>query len=178
MTFEWIMENGHCTEADLSLVLQKKSGCILAYYTNEVCCTDDTKELPDFRRLLEIRIFDEIGELRAVRMTLGEDFVWRLADDNYFNENLNNSTFEKTIANRVVTEIQYLDIDSKRTEKEGGNGVFYTTGGGYFKLPQRFAQAERVEVQAYLNYAPETGMAMQEDWRIVRFLAKGEKSCR
>jgi len=128
-------------------------------YTTRIICERYNGEINDAAHLLEIRLFNDKCEIRAVRSALGKAFSWRVIDDSKLtDEELKDITY---------SEIQYLDIDS--TKSRGTNYCF--TGGGSYTLP--IENAERIELRHY-GFYDENGLFTLSDFRIVRILAKGE----
>ena len=170
----WVRKKGIVAEDRISEIINEnlKQGYIfIAIYTNEVKCEKYIETISDIPHLLEIRIFNESTELKAIRTAMGKDFIWRIADDEYFAEQLKNvdDDFENKIKNRVLIEKQYLDIDEKKT-KELAENTYITTGGGEFTVPLN--EAKKVIIKNYINY-DEQGILKITDFRIVGFETEG-----
>ena len=155
---EYIKAKGKVTEDEINALLEryKSDGSLLfCVYTTRFCCTA-YEPIADTSHALEIRLFDEQGEFKAVRANIGTEFVWRYASD------------EGTQKDCIYDEVQYLDIDEKKT-----NGTDYvSTGGGHYTMPAE--GFERVLIRHYGEY-DDNGMFGLKDFRIVKFLRKGEK---
>lgn len=112
-------------------------------------------------KLLEIRCFDENGELHAVRSELGEPFSFRRIPDK-----------ESKLCDECdfFDESQYLDIDSAKTE-EKNDGSVYATGGGSYHLPDDAKGKSMLLVRYYYRF-DDDGVANIYDWRLVGFTDK------
>ncbi|MCI5911158.1 MAG: CRISPR-associated protein Csx19 [Oscillospiraceae bacterium] len=164
---EFIKDFGIIEEKNLLNEIQKYNGIFYALYTNKLVCS---KELKETANLLELRIFDENYEVKYRREFVGEEFKFRIIDDNKFKQKLANETDEFTskFENRIFDEKHYLDIDTIKS-----NGTNYvTTGGGEYTLP--IENAEKISIRNYLDY-DENGIAYISDFRIMKILAKGEE---
>ena len=163
---EFIKDFGIIEEKILLNEIQKYNGTFYALYTNKLVCS---KELKETDNLLELRIFDENYEVKYRREFVGEEFKFRIIDDDEFKQKLVNETDEFTskFENRIFDEKHYLDID---TTKSYGNN-YVTTGGGEYTLP--IENAEKILIRNYLDY-DENGIAYISDFRIMKILAKGE----
>ena len=123
--------------------------------------TDHADFIPDKKadlcedKLLEIRCFDESGEFRAVRTTSDKSFSER------------EITSDESWADGYYDEAQYLDIDTKRTEKKA-DGWIYATGGGRYHLPEEVKDQKLILVRNYYSFDKE-GVARKYDWRLVTF---------
>ena len=115
---------------------------------------------PDPEKLLELRIFDANMECRLFRGDIGQEFHYRKLSDQD-----DRDTFD---------EVQYLDIDSRASEKEPGEYVI-STGGGRYHLPLENTKDVRIKVRYYLDQYEQTGQARISDWRIVEFM-EGENA--
>ncbi|MDY3257371.1 MAG: CRISPR-associated protein Csx19 [Ruminococcus callidus] len=164
---EFIKDFGIIEEKNLLNEIQKYNGIFYALYTNKLVCSEELKETAN---LLELRIFDENYEVKYRREFVGEEFKFRIIDDNKFKQKLANETDEFTskFENRIFDEKHYLDIDTIKS-----NGTNYvTTGGGEYTLP--IENAEKISIRNYLDY-DENGIAYISDFRIMKILAKGEE---
>lgn len=144
-------------EGEINGLLEKystKGALLFCVYTTHFCCTAYAP-IEDISHALEIRLFDEKGEFKAVRTNIGEDFVWRYASD------------EGVEKDCIYDEVQYLDIDSKKT----AGTKYVSTGGGEYTMPAE--GFERVLIRHYGEY-DDDGMFGLKDFRIVKFLRKGE----
>ncbi len=118
------------------------------------CCSQ--KDIEDVEHLLEVRVFDEKGEkkeLKIFRPTIADEFFYRLIDET-------NCEYEH------IDELQYLDIDI--TKSSGYDYV--ATGGGKYTLP--IENADRVKIRNYISY-DEQGIAQITDFRVVKIIKKG-----
>ena len=113
---------------------------------------DDTK-------FLEIRVFDENREIKYVRGSLNRDFQERDSDKIKYCESRK--------------EAQYLDIDTdnKNKFKCSQNNTWATGGGEYRLLDSNF---DRIVIEHYYK-VDKKGFYKPFDFRIVKFLKKGEK---
>ena len=150
----YILEQGAVSGDINALIAEKISGGnMLIMDTEKFECTPQ-KEIEDISHLLEVRVFTEKKELRIMRPTIADAFTYRLIDDtagDYDN----------------IDENQFLDID---TEKSSGMS-YVATGGGAYSLP--IENAEKVQIRNYISY-DEQGIAQITDFRIVKYLRKGE----
>lgn len=136
------------------LIKEQINGYFLAMLSDSLICqsTDFIKEI-DPLKLIEIRVFNETKEIKAVRGSLEKEFQIRTLEAESNEE-------EKHY------EVHYLDIDEKRKPQ------IVTTGGGKYELPIEAPQ--RIKICNHLRY-DENGVCQIVDYRIVKFLAKGEK---
>ena len=119
---------------------------------------DFEETVSDAETILEIRAFDEKGEFRAYRSTVGDDFRCREITE-----------ASKYMAGCYETA-HYLDID----EQKSNGTLTRTTGGGRFTLPVE--GADRLKVIRYYKFDDDdSGIARDCDWRLAGFLKKGEK---
>lgn len=115
---------------------------------------DFVDKIDDIENLLEVRAFDKSGEFRAYRSVIGTEFKCR----EIFNEKPGNA----------YDENHYLDIDdSKKTNKENGYILRFTTGGGSFHMPK--SVNEKMLVVRYYYEFDDNGIARKNDWRLVGF---------
>lgn len=108
--------------------------------------------------LLEARVFNDTSEIKIMRGTIADNFYFRLIDDS------------KLDSEQYIDEVHYLDIDLDNKNTSGNNYV--TTGGGYYSLP--VADAERIKIRNYISF-DEQNIAQISDFRVVKFLRKGEQ---
>ena len=127
---------------------------LFCVYTTKFCCTK-YGTITDVAHALEIRLFNERGELKAVRANIGKDFVWRYISD------------EDVTKDCVYDEVQYLDA-AKNDSTE-----YTSIGGGCYEMPE--AGFERVVIRHYGEYDTKSGMFSLKDFRIVKLLRKGEE---
>lgn len=109
-------------------------------------------------KVLEIRVFGKLGELKISRSDIGKEFHYR----DIFDEG------EKADTRDHYDEIQYLDIDEKINIDSDGKVT--TTGGGTYKLPLSNIHDARIRIRYYFGKYEETGQARIEDWRVVEFV--------
>ncbi len=79
----YIKANGKVPESGLNALLEQYKNdetLLFCVYTTKFCCTGYSP-VEDIFHALEIRLFDEQGELKAVRANIGRDFVWRYISD-------------------------------------------------------------------------------------------------
>jgi len=150
----YILEQGAVSGDINALIAEKISGGnMLIMDTEKFECTPQ-KEIEDISHLLEVRVFTEKKELRIMRPTIADAFTYRLIDDTAGDYD-------------HIDENQFLDID---TEKSSGTS-YTATGGGAYSLP--IENAEKVQIRSYISY-DEQGIAQITDFRIVKYLRKGE----
>ena len=104
--------------------------------------------------LLEFRAFNSEREIKYVRGSLSEAFQERDSRD---------IAFAKT-----KTVIQYLDIDTNKSDET--SGCVRAIGGGLYCLPR--PTPDRIELEHYYE-ENEMGFYYPFDFRIVGFLSKG-----
>ena len=139
----------------------------------------------EYSKLLELRVFNESHEIKAVRGSIGKDFQVRDSKDYNEVESQEAAKSEKPkkpaaepAAYGVQFERHYLDRDEKRSgqnhKDEGEQGFLYrATGGGSYYLPEN--DFERVKIENFYKEDKETGILYPFDYRIVGFLRKGEE---
>lgn len=152
----YIKANGKLPENGLNALLEqyKTEGALLfCVYTTKFCCTGYSP-VEDIAHALEIRLFDEHGELKAVRANIGRDFVWRYIND------------EDVSKDCIYDEVQYLDA-AKNDSTE-----YIAIGGGHYEMPG--AGFERVLIRHYGEY-DDNGLFSLKDFRIVKLMREGEK---
>lgn len=136
--------------------VKKYSGTAMFIYTDKFCCRKFDKSIDDIEHLLEVRIFDEKREFKAIRPDIGKDFIWRELSDDI-----------KKYAG-FYDEVQYIDVDTQKT-----NGETYSfTGGGHYEMPEN--SLDRAVIRHYYKY-DDDGIENNVDERIVKFLRKGEE---
>ena len=150
----YITEKGYVSGDINALIAQKISGGNMLLMDTEKFECSPQKMIEDISHLLEVRIFTEEKELRIMRPTIADTFTYRLIDDTAGDYD-------------HIDEDQYLDIDT-----DNSSGTSYTaTGGGAYTLPVE--NAEKVRIRNYISY-DEQGIAQITDFRIVKYLRKGE----
>lgn len=151
-------DKGKCSENEINSLLEKYSSDdskLFCVYTTKFCCTE-YRAIDDIAHTLEIRLFNESGEFKAVRANIGREFVWRYITD------------EGIPKDCIYDEYQYLDVDATKT-----NGTDYVSiGGGHYEMPEE--GLVKVHIRHYGEY-DDDGMFGLKDFRIVRFLKRGEK---
>lgn len=143
------------TADDVNSVVSEKisDGNMILMYSDKFVCSPQAA-INDAAHLLEARIFNENAELKIMRSTIADKFTWRLIDDRI------NPDADK------IAEYQYLSIEKRE-------GTSYTAiGGGKYELP--IENAERVLIYNYVSYDHQ-GIAQITDFRVVKYLAWGEK---
>lgn len=105
-------------------------------------------------KLLELRMFNEDAEYKAIRTDIGREFRFRSIDD----------TAEER---DCFDEIQMLDID---TEVHLPDGYVQATGGGRYHLPIQHVKDAKVRVRHYLVKDETNGQARVDDWRLVTLM--------
>ncbi len=162
---EFITDYGMISEDQIIETAKKYNGLVYALHTDHFYCGNDV-EVDPFH-LMELRVFNDDGEFKAIRFELGKVFYWRYISDTDFRNKLQVECddFLADFKNRTFDEKQYLDIDKKL-------GTSYiNTGGGHFSLPVE--KAERILVRSYLDY-DDNGILSIDDSRIVRIIKEGE----
>ena len=155
---DFIKASGKASEDEINALLEKyksDSALLFCVYTTRFCCTA-YEPVADTAHALEIRLFDEKGEFKAVRANIGADFVWRYASD------------EGVPKDCIYDEVQYLDVNEETTNSTD----YVSTGGGHYTMPE--PGFERAVIRHYGEY-DDNGMFGLRDFRIVKFLRKGEK---
>lgn len=157
-------EAGIISEKDIVDKISQYNGTIYALYTDKLTCGD---MITDTENLMEIRIFSSKSEAKFSRTSVSKDFKFRVIDDDCIRESLKNENddFLKDFKNRVIEDIQYLDID--KTKSNGR--IYQATGGGKYTLP--FENAEKIKIYNYIDY-DENGIAGIKDFRIVEIIRK------
>jgi len=113
----------------------------------------------DELKLLELRVFDENHEIKYIRGSLSCEFQKR--------DSLN-IQFDKS-----HKEAQYLDIDTgNKNEFKCSLNNTWATGGGEYRLPDD--NTDRIIIEHYYKI-DDKRFYKPFDFRIVRFLKKGEK---
>lgn len=154
---DFIKVNDKVPEDKLNALLEEyktDDSLLLCVYTTKFCCTKFSP-IEDITHALEIRLFDEHGELKAVRANIGRDFVWRYISD------------EGVPKDCTYDEVQYLDAAKKDSTK------YTAIGGGIYEMPE--PDFERVVIRHYGEYDDNSGMFSLSDFRIVKLLREGEE---
>ncbi|MGN0605990.1 MAG: CRISPR-associated protein Csx19 [Oscillospiraceae bacterium] len=161
---ELYKETGIISEKDIISRISQYDGTVYALYTDKLTCGD---MVTDTENLLEVRIFNRSSEVKFSRTSVNKDFKFRIIDDECIKKSLEteNDDFLKNPDNRILEDVQYLDIDEK---KSSGN-VYTATGGGKYTLP--FENAEKIKIYNYIDY-DENGIAAIKDFRIVEIIRK------
>lgn len=167
---DFIKEKGSANNSSLLEIAKaniKENSIALALYTDKIIC-DNFNGIEDIEHLLELRIFNDNVEFKAIRGSMEKDFIWRIIDDNDFKEKIEEleDSYIRDFNKLTLNETHYLDIDSL---KSNGN-TYFATGGGKYNLP--VVNAEKIEIRNYISY-DEQGLACIEDFRIVKFITKG-----
>ena len=158
---------------DISKILEGKtyrySLCIRtdgADFTNEIDCRNPEK-------ILEMRCFDESGELRIFRSGVDADFQAReiidakppelktLSEQSGHLESASNDGYLESF-----DEKHYLDIASVSSD-----WIVTATGGGTYFLPEQ--NAKLLMVRYYIKY-DKNGIGRKYDWRLVGFCEREE----
>ncbi len=164
---EYISDYGMISEDQIIEMTKKYSGIVYALHTDRFYCGNVAAIVPS--HLMELRIFNDDGEFKAIRFELGREFYWRYISDTDFRNKLKceRDSFLADFKNRIFDEVQYLDID--KTISDGTSYV--NTGGGHYSLPVE--KAERILVRSYIDY-DDNGILSIDDNRIVRIMKEGE----
>ena len=132
----------------------------VAQYTDKFYVGIWNKDIiKNVNKLLELRVFDKNKEWKLFRSDIGKDFIYRFQgeDDN------------KGEGMDYFDEVQLLDIDTSRPEKDPG--VMYTTAGGSYNLPKDIADLDwaAIRIRHYFGVDSESGQAFIIDYRLVDF---------
>ncbi len=166
---EYIADKGTVSEEDIPALLgrfAREGSKLFCVYTTRFGCDRYDGSIDDIAHALEIRLFDEEYELKAVRAQIGRPFKWRLIDDEIFRQKLADETdvYSGSFEKLTYPEKQYLDIDTKKTEPD--SRLYTAIGGGTYTLPE--SGLECAEIRHYGSY-DEDGLFVLGDMRIVRF---------
>lgn len=154
---DFIKVKNKISEGELNALLEgykTDSSLLFCVYTTKFSCTRYSP-VEDIARALEIRLFDEHGELKAIRSNIGREFVWRYITDDGVPKDC------------TYDEVQYLDAAKNDSTK------YTAIGGGEYEMPE--AGYERVVIRHYGEYDDNSGMFSLRDFRIVKLLREGEK---
>lgn len=149
------------------VVADRKGGYVLALLTDRIELQRADEERLDrnemYCKALEIRVFDEDGEDKWFRSSIGQEFRFRsrggeqsAASDN------------KAVCEQWWDEEQYLDIDDQRKDRRDGR--VRATGGGEYPLPLDCTKDAKIRIRNYLEYDEDTGELYISDWRILGFI--------
>lgn len=150
----YIKENGIVDDINKTVSEFITGGNMILMYTDRFVCREQ-REISDTEHLLEARVFNDTSEIKVMRPTMADNFYYRFIDDTVLDKN------------DYIEENHYLDINENLSS--GNNYV--TTGGGHYSLP--VADAERITIRNYISFS-EQGIAQITDFRVVKFLRKGE----
>lgn len=127
-------------------------------------------------KILSIRVFNEMREVRLSRFDIGSDFVLRDKDDE------KNPPEEVNGHKMIIEEWQILDVDTTWFEDEKYiAGTYKTTGGGIYDFPLPGPgkdQHPAVLIRHYLasKTGPgESGQTYVSDWRCVGFANRSKE---
>ena len=154
----YINAKGTIDESGINALLEKyknDDSFLFCVYTTKFCCTH-FRPIEDTAHILEIRLFDKHGELKAVRANIGRGFVWRYIND-------------EEVPKECIydsDEVQYLDA------AENGSTEYTAIGGGRYEMPE--AGFKYVKIRHYGEY-DKNGMFSLKDFRIVKLLREGDK---
>ena len=158
----WI-KHGNWTETELCEKIRNYDyKYFIAFHTDRFLSgyvNVETLDRIEWKKLLEIRLFSEKGELLARRTMVGGNhlFQWRIASE------------EGLADDEYIIRYQTLDIDSDYIEKgEFGNLKLMSTGGGRYELPID-ENMKSIKVISYVDYE-EDGMAFIYDDRLAGFV--------
>ena len=116
------------------------------YPLKDTACINDDN-------LLECRIFNEKGELKAIRSSISSKWHIRYVEDQ-----------DKDI----IKEMHYLDIDTTiRIKREDDTFDVQTTRGGKFHLPYETINNVKIIIHDYVRYTDD-GQAYIYDYRYVK----------
>ncbi len=180
----WIRESGLVSLAEGQVIVnsfaKEHPACKYIGFHTDCFSSGYTASLKEEIRpsLLEIRVFDSSAELRLFRTSLGNDFQYRIADDETLKANLEAlntaDLFQKDPEHYRHPVRQILDIDEtapayRNKEKDGhGCRLLRTVGGGSYALPLDGDEDTAIVID-YLSYDPETGVCSAVDDRIAGF---------
>lgn len=161
----WIKDSGIIPETQAAELVGAYSAAgkiCLAFFSDhfEAVQPEQVQEvLTDCTNLLQMRLFDERGELWMHRGTLGEahPFHWRIADDAVLNKRVQNleDGFLQDAEHHMIRETQYLEETGKGRAAE--------------RLPLKHGETA-VQVIVYVRY-DEHGIAVPADYRLAGFTA-------
>jgi len=124
----------------------------------------------DVKNLMELRVFGEDREIKAVRGALGEEFQIRDSAD-----------YDDTAAYpdiKSAPAFHYLDIDRQASGESSAGTGFVTvqaTGGGPYGIPE--GRPVKIELLNYFRPDKKTGFWLPFDFRIVAFCSKEGTRC-
>lgn len=122
-------------------------------------------------KLLEIRVFNKGMEAKLFRSDISKKFSYRMINDYEKKYEAENS--KELDYSDYFDDYQYLDIDTKKSEKSFRNEkVVISTGGGSYYLPMDKMIDVMIKLRMYFGRYPDTGQARVFDWRVVDFVEK------
>ena len=154
---DFIKVNDKVSEDKLNVLLEEyktDNSLLFCVYTTKFSCTKFSP-IEDITHALELRLFDEYSEFKAVRANMGREFVWRYITD------------DDVPKDCTYDEVQYLDTAKNDSTK------YTAIGGGEYEMPD--AGYDRVVIRHYGDYDKKSGMFSLGDFRIVKLLREGEK---
>lgn len=172
MNLDYISANGIAQENELCDLIKEycsDNSYMLYVYTTKFGC-EQSIIIDDVAHLLEVRVFDENCELKAVRSQIGKPFCWRYINDFDFKEKLSTiaDEYDGDYDNRTFEEYQYLDVNTRLSK-----GTDYVSiGGGHYTMPEE--NLEKVKIINYVCYDENSGVLQITDFRIAGFLRKEE----
>ena len=154
----------------LTMLPTGKQYCYIAFYTDKLtsgrmAVAEFKPVLVDLPHLLEIRIFSQECELKAVRLQMGCEFAWRLADET------------GKSCEEIYEEIHYLDIDQTKAPNPSDDGAyteFFSTTGGAYTLPVPCSKCDlpmKIWLVNYIRYDP-SGNLQIVDYRLKGFIRR------
>lgn len=151
-----------CTELENSMK-SMKDGYLFAILTDRIVFCKTEEEILDkeilFQKGIEIRVFNHNGEIKWFRGSIDKDFKSRERMD---------TTDVMADTLKWWDEVQYLDIDERKTNSSAREqGYVYATGGGKYPLPIEFYEKKKIKIRNYLQEDPDTGELFVSDWRLV-----------
>lgn len=175
----WIKEQGDVNEAGLREQILKyidASRFVVAYFTDRFVLEHAGEEVInglDIGKLLELRLFDQEMELLVRRSSVGTEFHWRLADDQYMREVFLHKASDLQAGLPDQVELLYIDgrqkidYNPERSKDAGDKICVMSTVGGCYTVPSGIPM-EYIAVRTYYSYA-EDGMAVAADFRLRGF---------
>lgn len=142
------------------------NGYLAGALTDEYVFTAVTDSIPKHyspdtmeNKVLELRFFNKDMEIKLFRTSIANDlFYLRIREDKK----------DENKSGKFMDEIQFLDIDTKKSVDE--QGMVYAIGGGRYFMPEEFRSridGLAVQVRSYFGRYEDSGQVRIIDWRLV-----------